>query len=35
VYLGIGPEAEEHAGQVQVEGQLYYLFLKESSEPQA
>jgi peptidoglycan lytic transglycosylase A len=29
VYLGIGPEAEELAGATRVEGQLYYLFLKE------
>ena len=35
VYLGIGPEAEDRAGSTRVEGQLYYLFLKESSEPQA
>jgi membrane-bound lytic murein transglycosylase A len=27
--LGIGPEAEEAAGRTKIEGQLYYLFLKE------
>jgi membrane-bound lytic murein transglycosylase A len=32
VYLGIGPEAEELAGRTKVEGQLYYLFLKEVAE---
>jgi len=35
VYLGIGAEAEERAGATRVEGQLYYLFLKDSPEPQA
>ncbi len=29
LYLGIGEEAEERAGRVKIEGQLYYLFLKE------
>jgi len=29
IYLGIGDAAEERAGRVKVEGQLYYLFLKE------
>ncbi len=29
IYLGIGPEAEERAGRTKLEGQLYYLFLKE------
>jgi len=29
IYLGIGDEAEERAGYVKAEGQLYYLFLKE------
>ena len=29
LYLGIGPEAEELAGRTKVEGQMYYLFLKE------
>lgn len=29
VYLGIGPEAEEAAGSTKIEGQLYYLFLKD------
>ncbi|MFT5290009.1 MAG: membrane-bound lytic murein transglycosylase A [Planctomycetota bacterium] len=29
IYLGIGPEAEELAGQVKSTGQLYYLFLKD------
>ena len=29
LYLGIGPEAEDVAGRTKVEGQLYYLFLKE------
>jgi membrane-bound lytic murein transglycosylase A len=29
LYLGIGPEAEEAAGRTKIEGQLYYLFLKE------
>lgn len=29
MYLGIGPEAEERAGRIKLEGQLYYLFLKE------
>jgi len=32
LYLGIGPEAEELAGRTKVEGQLYYLFLKETPE---
>ncbi len=32
IYLGIGPEAEELAGRTKVEGQLYYLFLKEAAE---
>jgi len=31
LYLGIGDEAEEAAGRVKVEGQLYYLFLREAS----
>jgi membrane-bound lytic murein transglycosylase A len=35
VYLGIGPEAESRAGATRVEGQLYYLFLKEGAVPQA
>ena len=30
LYLGIGPEAEELAGRTRVEGQLYYLFLKDA-----
>jgi membrane-bound lytic murein transglycosylase A len=29
IYLGVGDEAEERAGRVKVEGQLYYLFLAE------
>ncbi len=29
LYLGIGPAAEEVAGHTQLEGQLYYFFLKE------
>lgn len=29
LYLGIGPEAEEAAGRTKIEGQLYYLFLRE------
>jgi len=29
LYLGIGPDAEEMAGRVYNEGQMYYLFLKE------
>ncbi len=29
IYLGIGPEAEQRAGRVMNEGQLYYIFLKE------
>jgi membrane-bound lytic murein transglycosylase A len=29
LYLGIGPEAEARAGTTRVEGQLYYLFVKE------
>ena len=33
VYLGIGPEAEKVAGATRAEGQLYYLFLKETVEP--
>lgn len=33
LYLGIGPEAEEIAGRTQVEGQLYYLFLKSERGP--
>jgi membrane-bound lytic murein transglycosylase A len=32
LYLGIGPEAEELAGRTRVEGQLYYLFLKNGLE---
>jgi membrane-bound lytic murein transglycosylase A len=32
LYLGVGPEAEEQAGQTKIEGQLYYLFLKEGVE---
>lgn len=32
LYLGIGPEAEELAGRTQVEGQLYYLFLRNDFE---
>jgi membrane-bound lytic murein transglycosylase A len=32
VYLGIGQEAEERAGQMKAEGQLYYLFLKSVEE---
>jgi len=28
IYIGVGDEAEETAGQTKVEGQLYYLFLK-------
>jgi membrane-bound lytic murein transglycosylase A len=31
LYLGIGPEAEELAGQTRIEGQLYYLFLKDGA----
>jgi membrane-bound lytic murein transglycosylase A len=31
VYLGIGPEAESRAGTTRAEGQLYYLFLKDSA----
>ncbi len=30
IYLGIGDEAEARAGRVKTEGQLYYLFLKDS-----
>jgi membrane-bound lytic murein transglycosylase A len=29
VYLGVGPDAEARAGATKVEGQLYYLFVKE------
>ena len=29
IYLGVGPRAEQIAGRTKVEGQLYYLFLKE------
>jgi membrane-bound lytic murein transglycosylase A len=32
LYLGIGPEAEELAGRTRVEGQLYYLFLRNGLE---
>ncbi|MSR61844.1 MAG: murein transglycosylase [Planctomycetes bacterium] len=32
LYLGIGPEAEDMAGRTKIEGQLYYLFLKEGAE---
>ncbi|MFN0006501.1 MAG: murein transglycosylase A [Planctomycetota bacterium] len=32
VYLGIGPDAERRAGATRVEGQLYYLFLKDEPE---
>jgi membrane-bound lytic murein transglycosylase A len=28
IYLGIGPDAEQRAGRMRSEGQLYYLFLK-------
>jgi membrane-bound lytic murein transglycosylase A len=35
VYLGIGPDAEHRSGATRVEGQLYYLFLKEGAAPQA
>jgi membrane-bound lytic murein transglycosylase A len=28
LYLGIGDEAESRAGTTRVEGQMYYLFLK-------
>ena len=28
IYLGIGPDAEQRAGRLRSEGQLYYLFLK-------
>jgi len=31
LYLGIGPEAEERAGQTRIEGQMYYFFLKEGA----
>lgn len=34
LYLGIGPEAEELAGQTRIEGQLYYLFLKSGTTPE-
>ena len=30
VYLGIGPDAEQRAGSTRVEGQLFYLFLKDA-----
>ena len=33
VYIGVGDEAEQIAGATRQEGQLYYLFLKEGSEP--
>lgn len=33
VYFGVGDEAEELAGRVQSEGQLYYFFLKERPQP--
>ena len=29
LYMGIGPDAEEVAGRIKTEGQMYYLFLKE------
>jgi len=29
LYLGIGPDAEKNAGELKVEGQMYYLFVKE------
>ena len=32
LYLGIGPEAEELAGRTEIEGQLYYLFLRNGLE---
>jgi membrane-bound lytic murein transglycosylase A len=32
LYLGIGREAEEAAGRLRIEGQLYYLFLREEPE---
>ena len=32
LYLGIGPAAEEVAGRTRIEGQLYYLFLKDGLE---
>ena|SRR5688572_5813010 len=31
LYLGVGPEAEREAGQTRIEGQLYYLFLKDGA----
>lgn len=31
LYLGIGPEAEERAGQTRIEGQMYYFFLKDGA----
>jgi membrane-bound lytic murein transglycosylase A len=34
VYVGIGPDAERLSGATRVEGQLYYLFLKEGAAPQ-
>ena len=33
VYLGVGPEAEQEAGSLRREGQLYYYFLKEGTVP--
>ena len=35
VYLGIGDDAEKLAGSTRVEGQLYYLFLREGAKPEA
>ncbi|HTF87412.1 MAG TPA: MltA domain-containing protein [Planctomycetota bacterium] len=35
LYFGIGPEAEQRAGNTMAEGQLYYFFLNESEEPRA
>jgi membrane-bound lytic murein transglycosylase A len=35
VYLGIGADAEKLSGSTRVEGQLYYLFLKEGAKPEA
>jgi membrane-bound lytic murein transglycosylase A len=34
VYLGIGPDAEKLSGATRVEGQLFYLFLKEGTSPE-
>lgn len=35
LYLGVGPDAEQRAGHVMSEGQMYYLFLRPDEVPHA